>query len=136
MVRHCPPELAYVAGLSLYLGLYVDTRLVFWNQNDLFLWHADYACAFFTAPGGPSQWLGKLWLQGVQFAWPGAVTVALLAGVVLCAARIIWSQVTPVSARHPFWIVTAVLLGVIHSQYGNSLSTTVELTLVLLATAL
>ncbi|MCU0963043.1 MAG: DUF6057 family protein [Pirellulaceae bacterium] len=133
---HHWPELAFVAGLSLYLGLCVDMRLVFWNQNDLFLWHPDYFRAFFSTLGGPSAWLGKLVLQAGQAGWPGAVTVATLAGTVLLAARVIWSQVTPVSASHPCWMMTAVLLGVVHSQYGYGLTTAVELTLVLLGTAI
>lgn len=120
-------ELAFLAIFGLYLDRCVDLRLVFWNQNDLFLGNFRFARDFMVSPGLPCQWLGKLMLQPCRFGWPGAVLVALVAGVLLLAARRYLSAFAPGAAVRNTWLVPAIVLIVLQGQYGFPLSITLGL---------
>ncbi len=125
------PEIAFLAVLGLYLDRCVNMRLVFWNQNDLFLWNLHFARDFFVASGQPCQWLGKLLLQPCHLGWPGALAVAAMAALVLFSARAVLMRIVPLAQLRRTWIVTAMLLFVLHSQYSYNLSLTVALALAL-----
>ncbi|MHB8970938.1 MAG: DUF6057 family protein [Pirellulaceae bacterium] len=130
------PEFAFLAVFGVYLDRCVNMRLVFWNQNDLFLWNFRFARDFLLASGQPSRWLGKLLLQLCHLGWPGAVAVAAVACLVLFLAKTVLTRIAPGTLLYPPWIATAVLLIVLHSQYSYSLATTIALLLVLAGTSI
>jgi hypothetical protein len=128
------PELAFLAFFSFYLERLVNTQLVFWNQNDLFLWNRRFACDFFVATGQPCEWLGKLLLQSCHFGWCGAVAIAAVTCLALLSMRAISLRIVPVIAVRRAWIATVLLLVVLHSQYSYDAADTARLSLALMAT--
>lgn len=119
-------EVVFVAAFAAFLHLCVDVRLVFWNQNDLFLWNTRFARDFLVAPGRPCAWLGKLLLQTCHFGWPGAAAIALTGGVVIACGRGFLARIGSGAAGRA-WPVPAALLVVLHSQYAFGLAATVGL---------
>jgi hypothetical protein len=129
-----PARLAlFLTLLGAYLLLWVDVRLVFWNQNDLFLCNARFAREFMVSPGQPGQWLGKLGLQLCHHGWPGVLVVVALVWVLLASARGFFSRINPGDRPRDTWLIPAILLVVLHSQYTVSLSDTAGLALALAA---
>ncbi len=129
-------ELVFLAVFSLYLYGCVDLRLVFWNQNDLFPWSARFAHDFLVTPGEPCDWLGRLLLQSCFFGWPGVIAVTASVAVLLFSARDYFSRIGPAPVARYVWVVPAVLLAVLHSQYTFSLSATLALAMAMLASSL
>ena len=123
----------FLAFFGFYLLTWVDMRLVFWNQNDLFLWSFRFARDFMVSPGHPCQWLGKLLLQLCYFGWPGALVVVTVVWVLLISAKGFFSRVDPSTRTCDTWVIPAILLVVLHSQYTFSLSATSGLALALAA---
>jgi hypothetical protein len=128
------PELALLAFFSFYLDRWVNAQLIYWNQNDLFLWNRRFAGDFFIAAGQPCEWLGKLLLQSCHYAWCGAVAIAAVACLALLALRAISLRVAPVIGVRRAWIASVLMLVVLHSQYGYDVADTVSLSLALMAT--
>jgi len=130
-----PREVAFLAIFALYLDRWVNMRLVFWNQNDLFLVNLGFARDFMVAAGQPCQWLGKLLLQACHGGWPGALAVAAVAGLLFLSAKASLWRIAPGARVDHVWIVPAVLLVLLHSQYTYSLSTTLGLAIALVGTS-
>ena len=128
------PAAVFLVLFAIYLDHSVDMRLVFWNQNDLFLWNLRYAREFLVAPGQPSAWLGKLLLQACYHGWPGALAVAMLVGVLFAAARASCAQFASRASLKSTWMAPAVLLLVLHSGYSYSPASTIGLAFAMTAT--
>jgi hypothetical protein len=128
------PELVLLAFFSLYLVRRVNTQLVFWNQNDLFLWNRRFVSGFCVSAGQPCEWLGKLLLQTCHYDWCGAVAIAAVACMALLAMRAISLRIAPIGAVRVAWAASALMLVVLHSQYDYDLACTVSLSLALMAT--
>jgi len=119
---------------AMYLNYAVDVRLVFWNQNDLFLWNLRFAAQFVVAAGQPSEWLGKLLLQVCHSGWLGTLAITLLVGILFVLGQGVLTRMAPQARRSYAWMVPAVLLLLLHSHYGYAPSNTVGLVFALSAT--
>lgn len=122
----------FLAILGIYLHAVVDMRLVFWNQNELFLWNSRFVRDFMLSPGQPGELLGNLLLQVCCYGWPGAIVVALLVWLVLVSARGLFSRIDPNTRAGDTWVIPAIVLFVLHSQYSYRLSATTGLALAML----
>jgi len=129
----------FPARLVLFLGLFawhlqvtVDSRCVFFAQNDLFLWNYRFFRDFLLTAGGLAGWLGELVLQACHFGWPGALALTAVVWLVLIATKGFMKTVSP-SGTGAMWTAPAIVLVAVHSRYDYPFSITIGAALAMAA---
>jgi len=130
------PELTLLAVFAYYLAAWVDVRLIFWNQNDLFLGTCRFVRPFLIWPGQPCHWAGKLLLQPCSLGWPGMLVLTCLAGTLVFAARAYYLRLKPGETARYACGVPAILLAVILGQYTVDLSAILGLAVAIVGSGL
>lgn len=78
--KYLPPLLTLLVGVGVWLFWWLahPEVLCYEEQNQLFLWTADYLCADLRLSGGLASWLGELITQFYYLPWLGALLLGIL----------------------------------------------------------
>jgi hypothetical protein len=108
-------------------------RLVFQARDKLFLWNLGYFTDFIGQPGSPLEWADNLLVQLCYDGWPGAIAVAVAAWLLL-VSTIGFMKALGRADVGGTWVVPAILLVVLSSNYFFHASVIAGLALAMTAT--
>ena len=121
------------AAFYLYVWLCVEPRLLYHQQNPIFVATSRFFRESLNHPGGLLEYVSAFLMQGYSYPWAGAALITLIAGLICLATHGVLSR-TAGRRVHPLVsLVPLVLLAMLHGRYRHTLFTSLAILTALLS---
>ena len=133
--RFFPPDITLFAVLFACVLRFIDVRLIFQARDKLFLWNHRYFTDFIGQPKLLLEWMDSLLVQLCYSGWPGILAFSTLLWILLTSTASLMNKING-GKTIGTWMVPAVAIVWLYSDYSCHTSILVGLTLAAFATNL